>query len=80
MANLQLDYFVNKVRNLVDKIPASGRNPLKLLDRALENWDHKDKHEIFKFREISLEEMERLIYTLSESNACGHDKIDSNRD
>ena len=69
MTNLQLTYYVDKVKNLLSLLKPSNRNPLRLLNRAMENWEHKDKRPIFKFREISLEETSGLISSMSESTA-----------
>ena len=77
MAEMQLQYYTEKIRKLQRSIPTSNRNPHRLLDRALGTWEEKDGHEIFEFREISLLETFQLISTMSESNALGHDNIDA---
>ena len=76
MANCQLDYYVTKVRKLMEGIPVSTRNPW-YLDAAIEKWEHKDRVQEFKFRCITTEETLNLISSLSESTARGHDGIDS---
>ena len=43
MANLQQNYYINKVSKLLRKIPVSNRNPHRFLDQALENWEEKDR-------------------------------------
>ena len=60
MVNCQMDFFVRKVQNLVDKIPLSGRDPLRFLKRAFEQWEEKDRVEVFKFREVTIEETKGL--------------------
>ena len=77
MVNLQLEYYMNKVSTLLQNIPTSIRNPHRFLDLALANWEEKDRHCIFKFREITLQETAAIISSLSESEALGHDMIDA---
>ena len=51
-----------------------------MLDRAMERWeDSKDLQE-FEFRHVTLLETHKMIMSMSESMACGHDKILSDRD
>ena len=69
--------IMKKVNGLLRNIPPSNRNPHRNLDRALENWLHKDTHPVFKFREITLQETVALISSMSESTALGHDLMDS---
>ena len=77
MANLLMDYYVEKIRNIIDKMQPSGRNPLRLLEKSLENWTRRDEMTSFNFREISSVETETLISSLSNSTAQGHDRIDA---
>ena len=71
MANLQMDYYQEKIK----KCHPLRENPHRFLDRALSSWDEKDNVPIFQFREISLSETFKLISILAESSAF--DKIDS---
>ena len=41
MANHQLDYYIQKVKTIMRKIPQSDRNPHRYLDHALENWSQR---------------------------------------
>ena len=77
MANFQMDFYVKKISDLMSKIKDEGRNPLRLLDAAIDRWEDKDKVELFEFKRISLAETSRLIATMAESTSHGHDKIDS---
>ena len=77
MDDVQLQHYVEKIQKLQEKIPQSLRNPHRFLDRALENWTDKDKHSVFKFREITISETEYIISSMSQSTALGHDEIDS---
>ena len=77
LANLLMDFYNDKVSKIINDIQISGRNPLRHLQNAMQNWRHKDTLETFKFREITENETETLIKTLSDSTALGHDNIDS---
>ena len=47
MANLQMDFYVKKISDLMSKIKDEGRNPLRLLDAAINRWEDKDSVEVF---------------------------------
>ena len=55
----------------------SGRNLHRFLDRDLDSWEGKNSLSKFEFREISLIEMSKIISSMSNSTAMGHDSIDS---
>ena len=77
MANLQMQYYVTKIANIVKRIPQSGRNPHRVLDKAITDWDDSDNVPVFNFRYVMLVETHNLITTMSEPTAFGHDTIDS---
>ena len=77
MANLQLEHYIEKVKAIREKIPISLRNPHRYLDYALEKWRLRDMRETFHFKEITLSDADRLIQTLHNSAAFGHDRLDS---
>ena len=60
----------------MDNIPRSHRNPHRILDRALENWEDTNNIPEFHFRDVTLVEIHKFIMTMSNSTACGHDGID----
>ena len=53
------------------------RDPHWFLDKALNSWEEKDGRAVFKFREISVLETSKLLLSLSNSVATGHDRLDS---
>ena len=77
MANLQINYYVDKLKKLVQNIPVSQRNPHRFLDRALNLWEEKDARVVFMFREVTKEETLGFISSLSNSTAFGNDNLDS---
>ena len=60
----------------MDIIPASVRNPHRILDLAMENWEDSGQIAEFKFRAVTLLETHKYIMSMSDSTACGHDGID----
>ena len=77
IANAQLTFYETKIANLMSGIVTNDRNPHRLLDHALSNWEEKDARPDFEFRRVSLSETETLISTLSNSSAAGHDGLDT---
>ena len=76
MANLQIKYYEDKIKKLIEKIPVSNRNPLRFLDSSLDSWEGKVARPTFNFQEISLEETGKLISNLGSSSSFGHDQLD----
>ena len=77
MANLQINYYKNKIENLISKIPMTNRDPHRLLRSAMSTWLGKTDVTEFNFSEISLRETSDLITKPSSSAAMGHDRLDS---
>ena len=77
MVNTQLDYYIQKLEKLKEKMPETGGDPLYYLDKAMEAWEHKDERQVFTFRKITQAETLTLISGLANSQAFGHDGIDS---
>ena len=77
MANIQMNFYEKKVKDILNMIPKSTRNPHRVLDLALSKWDDRNNVQPFNFRDVTLVEMHNLISSLSESTAYGNDTIDS---
>ena len=77
MANLQTNFYEEKMRKLMEKIPVSGRNPLRYLDRVMGSWEGKGSFPTFNFREISLLETGKLLDNLADSKSFGHNGLDA---
>ena len=77
MCNIQMNFYTEKIKNLIKKIPHSTRNPHRFLDSAMNSWEGKDARPIFEFREISFLETEKLVSKMKNSAAAGHDTIDA---
>ena len=76
MANLLVNFYENKVKNLINKIPTTNRDPHRFIDMAMRTWEKRTTRPDFHFREISLSETLDLISKMSKSGAMGHDNID----
>ena len=74
---MQMQHYIDKVRKIVQKIPISGRDPLRYLKVAMNKWDGKMARPVLEFREITLAETDKLITSLSSSKSFGHDTIDA---
>ena len=64
ITNALIDFYNTKVK--------SSRNPHRFLDQALNSWTGRNSVSLFTFRDISLEETNKLISSLSNSTALGH--------
>ena len=42
MADIQLDYYNNKLKKLQDSLPQTKGDPLRILKESMENWEEKD--------------------------------------
>ena len=77
LANCQMKFFNQKVKKLVDNLPAQKCYPLWWLNDAFLKWDNKDSIPQFTFRKLSLLETIQLISSLRNSTSFGLDKIDA---
>ena len=51
LAKIQMDYFRDKVIQLVDNLPATNTNPLKWLVKAMRRWQYQGKFPKFLTQE-----------------------------
>ena len=77
MANLHLDFYIDKVKKIIDSLPGTSRNPYRILEAAIAKWEDSENMTEFNFRDVTLVETSQFINTLSDSTAFGHDRIDS---
>ena len=71
-----MDYFTSKIDKLMSEIPRPTEDPTKILREALENWEGAENRDIFKMVETSEAAIRKIISTLGNSTACGHNTID----
>ena len=66
------EFFVNKVRNLRDNIPACMKNPLGRVQELMSGRNCS-----FKLKAVHPDEVLKIITNLKNSKTCGLDNIDS---
>ena len=69
--------FKDKVKKLVEKIPAPMEDPLTALDKAFERWNGAAAVEELRIQPVGRSAMIDLLKTLGNSSAFGHDTMDS---
>ena len=78
MANIQAKSFNEKIRKLVENLPAAGGDPLKLLKTAFLRWGNRaNQRPEFKLNKITSSQTEELLRKLGNSNSSGNDQLDS---
>ena len=76
IANIQNDYYIDKVQNIIKNLPPPTQDPLTILRQAIKKWKTPPK-ELFNLRPITDEETKKYIMSLSNSTSCGVDGIPS---
>ena len=56
LANEQIKYFSSKIEKIMQNIPRPTEDPLRVLSKALENWEAADNRVTFEFRKVTAEE------------------------
>ena len=77
LANLQLEYFNRKIKQLIDNLPPLNADPCKYLIQAMEKWRTINQRTQFNLREITQLETVLLLKKMGNSKSFGHDQIDS---
>ena len=72
MAELQNNYYVNKVRTIRNNMPAQKQDPLSILRQRMQ-----DNSVPFSPTSISPEKIEKIISSLKNSKASGVDMVDT---
>ena len=83
LANLQLNYYRDKMKKLKVKLETEMRNvrvadPLIRLESVLRKWKGRDQVQFLISKLISVSEICRLVMRLGNSLSFGHKGIDSN--
>ena len=78
LAEIQNAFFVNKVKDLMNKLPATGQDPLSTLKAALNRWgDKSNQIKTMKIQPVSRMHALNLINKLGYSSSFGTDGLDS---
>ena len=75
IANIQAKFYRDKVNNIKRNLPRTEGDPLQVLKMAFEKWQPKHNIPIFKYKEVTESEVLKLITSLKNSSAFGHDEI-----
>ena len=76
LANIQADYFQQKVQNLTNKLPIQTKDPTSYLREALARWTKSDTIPKLVIKTVTVREVISLIKELGNSRAFGHEGID----
>ena len=77
IANTQNEFFVNKVEQLRQELPPTNEDPLHHLKAAMGKWAQADSRPIFSLKEVTQLEIVKIIKSMGNSTAFGHNKIDA---
>ena len=77
VANLQMNFYVDKITKIRNSLGTTNSDPLKILKLAHKKWKPENQIPIFETRPITLSETANLIKNLSNSASRGIDEIDS---
>ena len=69
VANIQLDYFTEKINNLMKWLPTLDLDPLHTLKKVISKWKHKDNIPKLWLKTISEQEVLKQIMTIGNSTA-----------
>ena len=72
IANIQNDFYINKVKKLLDKLPKLNGDPLKLVRKIMKNRYCK-----FELQPVGPEVVTTIIQNMKTSSSCGLDNISS---
>ena len=65
MAQLQMEFFIEKVRKIRARLPAKRNHPLTTLKKAFQRWKDKDNLPMFKLSKISEIETLKLLNSMN---------------
>ena len=77
VAQIQLEYFEEKIKKIMRKLDGNKEDPLKYLKIAMQKWSHKDGRPKLKLRTLNLAETANFVKQLGNSTVKGTDNIDA---
>ena len=77
LAELQANYYAEKVEGIKNDLPRVNYDPLKLLKRAFLRWKPPGGKKTFTVKNFTKNEVLKMIGKLKKSGAFGHDEIDT---
>ena len=77
LAEMQNDYYKNKVKDLIDQLPQATQDPVQILRESVQDWKSYQNIPEFEFIEITETQTLKIMSELSSSTSYGHDTLDS---
>ena len=77
LANIQSEFFHNKVKSLINKLTPQTKDPLSSLRAAMRKWGKSDSITELVLKHVTEVEVVSLIKDMGQSRAFGHKGIDS---
>ena len=77
LANTMVNFYMNKVNRIKDRLPRVRHDPLKLLKRVFSRWQPPGRIPAFTIQSVSQGEVFLMIKKLKQSHAYGRDKLDA---
>ena len=77
IAEVQIDYFQEKVNKLQRELPNNCEDPLEILTRAINRWERATNRPEFRLRQVTELEVLAALKELGNSSSSGLDTIDS---
>ena len=76
VADIQVNYYANKLEKIRNQLPRVNIDPLATLRKAHQRWIPPSKPE-FNLRSATTKDVSQMIKRMKNSHAFGHDKIDA---
>ena len=77
LADIQSQYYTQKIIDIKDRIPKVRSDPLKYLKKAWNNWTDAGNTPLFKIKKVTEKEVISMVKNLKNSQAFGRDEIDA---
>ena len=77
VANIQADFYKNKIKQIKNTLPRVAIDPLKYLKRAYRQWLPPGGMPQFHLKSTTVSEVLKMIKALKNSHAYGRDELDA---
>ena len=78
IADCMQNYYVKKMKDLMETLPRVRENPLKTLEKSIEKWENRGiNRPILKLQKITSSQTLSMIREMGNNTSFGHDFLDS---
>ena len=77
VANIQMQYYHDKVKSIRESLPLVMNNPLAVLDKLFTRWSPVGGKPSFSLKSVTTQETLKIIKNLKNSHAFGTDELDA---